>query len=118
MCIRLVRGLVSDRLLCAAAALNRIHAADVVRQLYCILTQGGVLGAVWPDAMDTCLFLAVFSAAIHDYCHKGVNNDFLIKSRDPLAVLYNDRSPMENHHLVSVCIPQRGEGGGRYSVGP
>ncbi len=38
---------------------------------------------------------------IHDYEHKGVNNDYLIRVSDGLAVLYNDRSPMENHHLAS-----------------
>ena len=34
------------------------------------------------------------AAVIHDFGHKGVNNDFLIKSHDRLALLYNDRSPM------------------------
>ena len=66
--------------------LCRIHAADVVRSLYCILTQGGVLRAVWPEAPDMGLFTALFTAAIHDYEHRGVNNDFLIKSSDDLAV--------------------------------
>ncbi|GAX86359.1 hypothetical protein CEUSTIGMA_g13771.t1 [Chlamydomonas eustigma] len=79
----------------------RVHAADVVRTLYCILTQGGVLRTVWPDAPDLTMLLALFSAAIHDFEHKGLNNDFLIKSEDPLAITYNDHSPMENHHLVS-----------------
>jgi hypothetical protein len=32
----------------------------------------------------------------------GVNNDFLVKTLDPLALLYNDRSPMENHHVASA----------------
>lgn len=38
---------------------------------------------------------------IHDFEHKGVNNDYLIRVSDGLAVLYNDRSPMENHHLAA-----------------
>ena len=45
------------------------------------------------------MFLA---AIIHDYDHKGVNNDFLVKSQDDLAVRYNDRAPMENHHVASA----------------
>ncbi|GAX77392.1 hypothetical protein CEUSTIGMA_g4838.t1 [Chlamydomonas eustigma] len=80
----------------------RVHAADVVRTLYCILTQGGVLRNVWPDAPDLTMLLALFSAAIHDFEHKGLNNDFLIKSEDPLAITYNDHSPMENHHLAAA----------------
>ena len=52
----------------------RTHGADVVRAMYCLLTQGGVLQTVWPDegAADMALLTGVFSAAIHDYEHKGV----------------------------------------------
>ena len=42
------------------------------------------------------------SAVIHDYDHKGVNNDFLIKTQDELALRYNDKAPMENHHVASA----------------
>ena len=33
---------------------------------------------------------------------RGTNNDFLIKTRDPLAITYNDQSPQENHHLAAA----------------
>ncbi len=39
---------------------------------------------------------------MHDFEHRGVNNDFLVRTADPLAILYNDRSPMENHHLAAA----------------
>ncbi|GFH22778.1 3'5'-cyclic nucleotide phosphodiesterase [Haematococcus lacustris] len=45
---------------------------------------------------------AYLAAAVHDVQHKGLNNDFLIKSSDKLALLYNDISPMENHHLATT----------------
>ena len=45
------------------------------------------------------LYLA---AAMHDHAHPGVNNTFLVTTRDPLAVLYNDRSVLENHHASSA----------------
>ena len=64
----------------------RIHAADVVRSLYCLLTQGGVLKAVWPEATDLGMLVALFCAVIHDYEHRGLNNDYLCKSMDDLAV--------------------------------
>jgi hypothetical protein len=38
---------------------------------------------------------------VHDFEHRGVNNDFLVRSGDGLALLYNDRSPHENHHLAA-----------------
>lgn len=39
--------------------------------------------------------------AVHDYEHRGVSNDFLVKVADPLAIRYNDRSPQENHHAAA-----------------
>ena len=40
---------------------------------------------------------------------RGVNNDFLIRTSDPLALLYNDASPMENHHLAAAFTLMREE---------
>lgn len=40
------------------------------------------------------LFTCYLAAIVHDYEHKGVNNDFLIKSSDTLALRYNDISPL------------------------
>ncbi|ORY79247.1 HD-domain/PDEase-like protein, partial [Neocallimastix californiae] len=40
------------------------------------------------------------AACIHDYDHPGLSNKFLIQTKDPLAILYNDRSVLENHHCA------------------
>ncbi|GAX76727.1 hypothetical protein CEUSTIGMA_g4174.t1 [Chlamydomonas eustigma] len=40
----------------------------------------------------------VIAATVHDVDHYGLNNDFLVNSRNTLAVIHNDRSPMESHH--------------------
>jgi len=43
--------------------------------------------------------LALGVAALgHDVGHTGTNNAFLISSHDPLALQYNDKSVLENHH--------------------
>ncbi len=54
--------------------------------------------------------LTVYLAAvIHDYDHRGVNNQFLVMAGDPLAILYNDVSPMENHHVAAAFTLMRQE---------
>lgn len=35
-------------------------------------------------------------------CLAGVTNDFLVRTRAPLAILYNDKSPLENHHASTA----------------
>lgn len=72
---------------------NSTHAADVLHTTYTLLTTGGVLQMCSTDP-DMLLLAAVFAATIHDYEHVGLNNDYLIRSKDELALRYNDRSPM------------------------
>eukprot|EP00741_Cyanophora_paradoxa_P024136 tig00021742_g23311.t1 len=36
-----------------------------------------------------------------DFEHPGFNNNYLVNTGDPLAVLYNDRSPLESHHVAA-----------------
>jgi cAMP-specific phosphodiesterase 4 len=42
----------------------------------------------------------ILAGACHDVDHPGVNNLFLIESRDKLAIRYNDVSVLENHHVA------------------
>nr|CAB3264737.1 cGMP-inhibited 3',5'-cyclic phosphodiesterase A [Phallusia mammillata] len=55
----------------------------------------GSLAQAIPALELMSLYLA---AAMHDYDHPGRTNAFLVETRDPLAILYNDRSVLENHH--------------------
>jgi 3'5'-cyclic nucleotide phosphodiesterase len=40
----------------------------------------------------------LLAAVMHDYRHPGVNNNYLVKRQDPLAITYNDQSVLENFH--------------------
>ena len=63
------------------------------------MTHGGVLAS---GAMTRLQLLASYwSAVVHDYEHQGLNNDFLIKVSHPLAIMYNDMSPLEQHHIAA-----------------
>ena len=78
-----------------------LHVANVVQMMHMIMVHGGLLRRkVFDDLMTLACYIA---AAIHDYEHGGVNNDFLIQTRDKLAVTYNDISPLENHHLAAAA---------------
>ena len=39
---------------------------------------------------------------VHDYGHVGLTNDFLAATSNPLALRYNDHSPLENHHCAAA----------------
>ncbi|KAG2436202.1 hypothetical protein HXX76_006514 [Chlamydomonas incerta] len=74
------------------------HAADVLQTLHVVI-RGAGLTTHYLDKLG--LLAAYFAAVVHDHGHPGLTNDFLIATHDPLAVRYNDRSPLENHHAAS-----------------
>lgn len=65
---------------------------------FCLNNKNGYLGKNFTPLELLALFC---SAAMHDYEHPGRNNQFLININSPLAVLYNDKSVLENHHVSS-----------------
>ncbi|XP_062891746.1 3',5'-cyclic-AMP phosphodiesterase 4B-like isoform X1 [Mobula hypostoma] len=75
---------------------NSLHAADVVQSTHVLLSTPA-LDAVFTD-LET--LAALFAAAIHDVDHPGVSNQFLINTNSELALMYNDESVLENHHLA------------------
>lgn len=48
--------------------------------------------------MEACVM--IISAMVHDTDHPGVNNLYLVNTRDKLALRYNDKSVLENHHIA------------------
>ncbi|XP_068134104.1 cGMP-inhibited 3',5'-cyclic phosphodiesterase 3A isoform X3 [Hyperolius riggenbachi] len=61
-------------------------------------TYGCISGNI-PSLELMALYVA---AAMHDYDHPGRTNAFLVATNAPQAVLYNDRSVLENHHAAAA----------------
>jgi len=75
---------------------NCIHAADVTQSTH-VLLSAPALENVFTDLE---ILAAIFACAIHDVDHPGVTNQFLIQTSSELALMYNDESVLENHHLA------------------
>ncbi|XP_047666517.1 cAMP-specific 3',5'-cyclic phosphodiesterase 4D isoform X1 [Tachysurus fulvidraco] len=75
---------------------NNIHAADVLQSTH-VLLSSPALEDVFTDLE---IMAALFASAIHDVDHPGLTNQFLINTNSELALMYNDTSVLENHHLA------------------
>ncbi|CCD69648.1 putative 3',5'-cyclic-AMP phosphodiesterase pde-4 [Caenorhabditis elegans] len=75
---------------------NFIHAADVAQSMH-VLLMSPVLTEVFTDLE---VLAAIFAGAVHDVDHPGFTNQYLINSNNELAIMYNDESVLEQHHLA------------------
>lgn len=91
---------------------NRAHAASVLHAMHMLLEQGGLLQALAPalggegegraSTARSARLACLLAAAVHDYQHEGLSNDFLVKSGHERAIRYNDRHVNENHHVAAA----------------
>ncbi|KAG8559428.1 hypothetical protein GDO81_017336 [Engystomops pustulosus] len=77
---------------------NLIHAADVTQTVHYIMLHTGIMH--WLTELE--ILAMILAAAIHDYEHTGTTNNFHIQTRSDAAILYNDRSVLENHHVSAA----------------
>lgn len=54
----------------------------------------------WTIPQVSDRFSLLIAAVCHDVGHPGRNNPFLVEANDPLALKYNDKSPLENMHAA------------------
>lgn len=60
---------------------------------------GNLLRSCVPDRFNELEEFSILAAALcHDVGHRGLNSDYYIKTRHPLAIQYNDVSVLENMH--------------------
>ncbi|XP_022686643.1 uncharacterized protein LOC111259157 isoform X2 [Varroa jacobsoni] len=85
---------------------NAVHAADVTQAMHCFLREGAILQHLTPIEILSALLAAV----THDLDHPGVNQQFLIETKNHLAALYNKSSVLENHHwrCAIACLQESG----------
>merc|ERR1719317_1475947 len=73
---------------------NKLHGADVVHSSFNFLQT-----IFLQQNLDLVhRFTLLFASAVHDFCHPGVGNDFLVNTGSPIATTYNDTSVLENWH--------------------
>ncbi|CAI2308812.1 unnamed protein product [Caenorhabditis sp. 36 PRJEB53466] len=75
---------------------NATHAADVLQATSFFLDSPSVAIHV----NESHAVAALLAAAVHDLDHPGRGNAYLINTRQSLAILYNDNSILENHHIA------------------
>jgi len=75
---------------------NSVHGADVTQSTHVLLNSPALECVFTPLEVMS----AIFAAAIHDVDHPGLTNQFLINTSSELAIMYNDESVLENHHLA------------------
>ncbi|KAH0621797.1 hypothetical protein JD844_023431 [Phrynosoma platyrhinos] len=77
---------------------NAVHATDVTQTVHTILLHTGIMH--WFTDLE--ILAIIFSTAVHDYEHTGTTNHFHVVTRSEAALLYNDKSVLENHHVSAV----------------
>lgn len=95
---------------------NFRHAVDVLQANYYFLCRMGLIKPMYPsselagsqrhspvvDLLSPLDILALLMASIgHDVGHPGVNNNFMVTTSTPLAIIYNDKSVLESFHAMS-----------------
>ena len=77
---------------------NALHAADVTHSMHYYVSRSRIWDILRPEEKMAVLIAPI----IHDYKHPGLNNAYMISTRAPLAIRYNDSCVLENYHVASV----------------
>ena len=75
---------------------NHLHAADVTQSTHILLSSSALEEVFTPLEVLS----AILASSIHDVDHPGLTNQYLVNTSSELAIIYNDESVLENHHLA------------------
>lgn len=76
---------------------NVVHVIDSMQGLHFMLTQGNL--KKYLKKHD--IYAAFVACLIQDFEHPGYTNQFVVRTKHPLAIRYSDQSVLENHHLAA-----------------
>ncbi len=79
---------------------NDLHASDVCQTVLLYLTYNDSQLTEMTYLKKIDLLSLIIASLIHDIGHPGVNNNYLINTRNELANTYNDKSVLENFHVA------------------
>jgi hypothetical protein len=77
-----------------------VHGADVTQTMLHLCTEGHIVDAIGNNNLATMAM--ILSACMHDVAHPGITAKHIIATGHPLAIQYNDRSPLENMHIATA----------------
>eukprot|EP00966_Prymnesium_polylepis_P311094 7187424-Prymnesium_polylepis.3 len=80
---------------------NRNHAADVAYTFHVLLAKGA---ATKMGLSNLQQIAGIIASAAHDFRHNGLTNQFLVTTRHPLALTYNDRAVLESMHTSEFFL--------------
>jgi hypothetical protein len=93
---------------------NKTHGADLCQTINVFLELGGLAELTKVDSYEKLAIL--IAAAVHDFEHPGVNNVFLTKIQDPIAIRHNDQSVLESHHIAAAFEVMLGDPNNNWAV--
>lgn len=64
-----------------------------------------LMGFPHRELLDPLLLMGFMLASLgHDIDHPGYSNNFLIQTKDPIAILFHNRSVLENSHSAAIAL--------------
>lgn len=79
---------------------NSIHASDVANNILIYNINSNIKEKLLLNNYD--ILSMIIASLGHDLSHPGLNANYLINNSHPLAILYNDISPLENFHISTL----------------
>ena len=91
---------------------NHLHAADVTQSCHVLLNSAALREVIHSFTVESFyidqiqvftpleVLAAILASSMHDVDHPGTTNQYLVATSSELALMYNDESVLENHHLA------------------